>query len=117
MKRILVVEDDPTAMKGLSALLEMDGYAVTGFTSAENALRSLQAGTYDAVVTDLEMRGVHGLDLVCAARARRPPIPVIVVTAYVSSPASRSAFALGAKAVLNKPLQYETLLQVLLASG
>ena len=113
MIRILVVDDDRNAMSGLSALLEMDGYDVVGLTSSEAAIETLQAERFDAVVTDLEMPRVHGLEMVRAARAKGEGVPVIVVTAYVNSPASRSAFALGAKAVLNKPLRYETLLQAL----
>ncbi|MGA9524433.1 MAG: response regulator [Myxococcaceae bacterium] len=114
MKRILVVDDDRNAMNGLSALLEMDGYEVLGFTSSEDALQRLQSEEhFDAVITDLEMPKVHGLEMVRAARTGARELPVIVVTAYVNSPASKSAFALGAKAVLNKPLKYDTLLEAL----
>jgi CheY-like chemotaxis protein len=91
----------------------MDGYEVVGMTSSEEALRSVESDRFDAIVTDLEMPNVHGLDIVRAARTRDPAATVVVVTAYVNSPASRNAVALGAKAVLNKPLRYETLIQVL----
>lgn len=116
MKRLLVVDDDRTAMRGLSQLLEMDGYEVVGMTSSEDALKTLGSDRFDAVVTDLEMPTVHGLDIVRAARAQDPSLPVIVVTAYVNSPASRNAVALGARAVLNKPLRYESLISVLPAA-
>ncbi len=117
MKTLLVIDDDRTAMRGLSQLLEMDGYEVTGLTASEEALPIIEGRRFDAVVTDLEMPRVHGLEIIRAVRAKWADVPVVVVTAYVNSPASRNALALGANAVLSKPLRYEALLEALPAAG
>lgn len=113
--RILVVDDDRVAVRGLCDLLELDGYAPVGTELPERALEHLRAESFDALVTDLEMPKVHGLEVVKEALAAHPGMPVFVVTAYAGSPAAASALALGARSVLKKPLAYEHLLSELAA--
>ena len=110
---MLVVEDDLLFRASLCELLGSIGVEARPVGDAQQAVRALRAHDFDAVITDLEMPRVHGLEMVRAARTGARELPVIVVTAYVNSPASKSAFALGAKAVLNKPLKYDTLLEAL----
>lgn len=110
MKRILVVDDEQVAVKALCSLLEMDGYEPVGIVVPEEAVRRLRSETFDAVITDLEMPGVHGLEVIRVAREAPAAPPVLVVTAYAHSPASDSALALGARCVLGKPLKYERLM-------
>jgi len=117
MSRILVVDDDAVAVRGLTQLLEMDGHEAVGLLQPELALVRLRAEAFDVLVTDLEMPGVHGLELVRAAREAQPGLAVVVVTAYDHSPAGASALALGARRVLGKPLHYEELLAELEALG
>ncbi|HTM22011.1 MAG TPA: response regulator [Kofleriaceae bacterium] len=108
MKHLLVVDDDPTAVDALRTLLEMDGYQVDGFTVPAAAVALLRRDPVDLVITDLEMPGVHGTDVVRAAHAAGTP--VLIVTAYAHSPAAASAVALGACAVMPKPVDYGKLL-------
>jgi CheY-like chemotaxis protein len=110
MRRILVVDDEAVAVNALCSLLEMDGYAPVGVCVAEEAVRRLRSEAFDAVITDLEMPGVHGLEVVRAAREAHAAMPVLVVTAYGNSPVSDSALVHGARCVLGKPLKYERLL-------
>lgn len=115
--RILVVDDDKVAVRGLCDLLELDGYSPVGFDLPEKAVERLKLESFDALVTDLEMPRLHGLEVVKAARAARPELPIVVVTAYAGSPAAASALALGARCVLKKPLAYDRLLAELGAFG
>jgi DNA-binding NtrC family response regulator len=108
VKRVLVVDDDAAAVDGLSSLLRLDGYEVSGHSDPEHALTALRTGTFHALVTDLEMPRVHGVDLVRAARALGS-MPVYVVSAYTDSPAALEAVAAGATRVLPKPLDYDDL--------
>lgn len=110
MSRILVVDDDAVAVRGLSQLLEMDGHTVVGLMQPEAALVRLREEPFDMLVTDLEMPQVHGLELIRAAREAQPGLRVVVVTAYAGSPVATGALALGARRVLGKPLHYEELL-------
>jgi CheY-like chemotaxis protein len=111
MRRLLIVDDESVAAEGLRSLLEQDGYDVVALTSGRLATGRLAQEGFDAVLTDLEMPGVHGLEVVRAARARQPPVPV--VTGYYGTPASDAALAAGARQIVPKPIDYDGLLRAL----
>lgn len=110
MKRILVVDDDHGAVQALQVLLELDGYSVDALESSTVALERLTSEQYAAVVTDLEMPLVNGVDVVRAAKRNWPATRVVVVSAYAHSPAADKAISEGADRVLGKPLDYDALL-------
>lgn len=107
MFRVIVVDDERSAVEALRRLLVLDGYDVLAFDEPDAARRAIEGGGFDAVVTDLEMPGVHGVEIVRAARRTKATAPVFVVTAYADSPACRVASDAGATAVLGKPLDYD----------
>jgi len=113
MKRILVVDGEPVATGALCDLLSMDGYTAVGLCATDDALQRLRNEVFDAVITDVELPGGHGLDVVRAARQTRPGAPVLVVTGQVNSLACEAAMSLGVCRVLGKPLRYETLISEL----
>ncbi len=110
MSRLLIVDDDRVGVSALAALLEDDGYQVVALTSSAGGLEALSAGGFDAVITDLEMPGLHGLELVRAIRECSPTLPILIVTGYTNSPAAATAVAYGARRVFPKPVPYEDLL-------
>ena len=107
--RLLIVDDDPTGARALATLLNMDGFDVVELHSPEKALERLRTEQFDAVITDLEMPVMHGLDLLRALKSCAPMTPVFVVTGYTESPVSREALTLGARRVFGKPIAYEDL--------
>jgi DNA-binding response OmpR family regulator len=109
MKRVLVVDDDPAAAEGLRLLLGTDGYDASAEHDPERALARLASEPFDAVVTDLEMPHVHGVEVVRAARAARPGAPVFVISAFTDSQAGADAMAAGADGLFGKPLDYDEL--------
>jgi two-component system response regulator PilR (NtrC family) len=109
MKRVLVVDDDLAAADGLRLLLGTDGYEATSEHDPEKAVARMARERFDAVVTDLEMPHVHGVEVVRAARAAHPRAPVYVVSAYTDSPAGAEALAAGATRIFGKPLDYDAL--------
>jgi two-component system response regulator FlrC len=112
-KRILVVDGEPVATGALCDLLWMDGYSAVGSCERDEAVRRLCSESFDAIITDVELPGGHGLDVVRTAREHWPRTPVLVVTGQVSSLATEAARSLGARRVLGKPLRYETLISEL----
>lgn len=109
MKRVLVVDDDFGAMTGLRRLLELEGYEVVATESPKVALDKLEAERFDAIVTDLEMPGVHGVEIVRAAQRIRAGIPVLVMTGYFGTPVCDVAIREGARRIFGKPIEYEAL--------
>jgi two-component system response regulator HydG len=107
--RVLVVDDDPGMCEMLEARLAARGFAVTGCHSAVEAQRLAADGAFDCVVTDIQMRGLNGLDLTRRLLERRPRLPVIVITAFGNMDAAIMALRVGARDFLPKPFEIEHL--------
>ena len=82
--RLLLVDDDKDTLDGLINILRRDGYQVAGVLSGYEALNFLSKKSFDVIITDLNMPGMHGLTLIHEVRKRREPIVVVVVTANSS---------------------------------
>ena len=110
MSRFLVVDDDPAHVQGLGLLLEADGHEVTPFTDGGRAVHALSKGSFDAVLTDLDMPGVDGHAVVRATRETQPRACVVVVTARATEEQHTLAQA-GACIISDKPINYEGVTQ------
>jgi DNA-binding NtrC family response regulator len=107
MRKILVVEDDADA----GALL-VDGLAVHGFVgrcvpTAQSALDLLETDDFDAIITDLRIPGMNGVELCERVAANRPNVPMIVVTAFGSLDSAVAAIRAGAEDFVTKPFDVE----------
>ena len=107
-KRIFVVDDDPKIGELFAKVLDRDGYATQGFTSAEPLLQAIDDGTTpDLVLTDRMMPDISGMELIETLRDRGLTIPVIVMTAHSSVQTAVEAMRLGAFHYLQKPVNLE----------
>jgi two-component system response regulator GlrR len=111
--RILVVDDDPSLLRLLDIRLQAAGYSVETAASGGAALSCLERAVPDAVITDLKMDGMDGLDLLRALQQRHPGLPVLLLTAHGTIPDAVTATQRGAVAFLTKPVDREELLQEL----
>jgi two-component system, NtrC family, response regulator HydG len=107
--RVLVVDDDPSMCDVLVSDLGEHGFEVTARTSAASALEALAPGAFDAVVTDLNMPGMDGLELCRGVAGAQPDVPVIVITAFGSIQTAVAAIRGGAYDFVTKPLDVEAL--------
>ncbi|HFE53333.1 MAG TPA: response regulator [Bacteroidetes bacterium] len=82
MARILVVEDDDNQRLLYKMELSRDGYEVDVAADGQEAIDKVKTGTYDAVVMDLKMPRVHGLDAITEIAAIDKELPIIINTAY-----------------------------------
>jgi DNA-binding NtrC family response regulator len=106
---IVVVDDDPGMVETLKISLDRRGFAVTGCTSAEQAIAILGSGAFDAVVTDLRMKGSSGIELCGRIVAGWPDVPVIVITAFGTLETAVQAIRAGAYDFVVKPFEPEQL--------
>lgn len=109
IRKILVVDDDPVVGKSFNRVLSQKGYVVITAQNAQEALNKLQDEEYDVVFTDIKMPGMDGLELTERVKAKRPWLPVVIVTGYGSTANEERAKAAGVSAFLNKPLSPETI--------
>lgn len=109
--RILVVDDDDDACEAISRFLDQSGYAVEAALDPAHALARLDQVRPDLVVSDLQMPGMSGLELIRRIQARQPGTPVILVTgAAETRDLCTGAKQYGAVECLTKPVNPEELL-------
>jgi len=106
---VLVVEDDENTRTSLRLALEADGYVVQLAPSAEVAAQILQRELIDAVITDLVMGQMSGLDLLGFLRERRMETILIIMTAYSTIETAVEAMRRGAWDYIPKPIDVEKL--------
>lgn len=111
--RILLIDDDKTALDGLVKILSHDGYAVSGALSGYEALNLLSRKPFDIIVTDMKLPGMGGLSLIHEVRKKEEPVAIVVITAYSSVKTAVEAIKCGADDYLTKPVNVEELELVL----
>jgi CheY-like chemotaxis protein len=114
--RLLAVDDVPTNRRLLAAMLERHGHQCDLAADATEALRRLREEPYDAVLMDVQMPGIDGLEATRLIRAMPPPvgqIPVIAVTAHVLPDQHETFLAAGMNGVIGKPVATAALMAAL----
>jgi PAS domain S-box-containing protein len=108
---ILYVDDDEMIAFLMERLLQREGYRVTVFTHAAQALAAVREHTerFDLVITDYNMPGMSGLDFARAVRAVRPDSPVAITSGYISEELRVQAPAAGVSELIYKPNTVEEL--------
>lgn len=107
--RLLIVEDRDSLRRMLERALGNEGYDVMTAGSGEEAVETLDRERFDAVLTDLRLPGLSGLEVLARSRARWPQVPVVVLTGFGSVPAAVEAMKLGAADFLEKPVEIDEL--------
>src|SRR6266567_4147441 len=105
--RILVVDDEKSMRDLLSITLEKEGYDVLTAPGGEPAIETLHRDSVDAVITDLRMPKVDGLQVLRAAKEVSPDTAVIVITAVASTETAVEAMKLGAYDYITKPFKLD----------
>lgn len=111
--KILVVEDDPSLREALCDTLELAGYAVLAAADGHAALVQIDARPEIAlVVSDVQMQPMDGHALLRAVRARRPELPMVLMTAYGTIERAVAAMREGAADYLVKPFEADVLIEM-----
>jgi two-component system response regulator AtoC len=111
--KILLVEDEKITRITLTQTLAKEGYDVTSSEDGRNGLTLLQTQVFDALITDLRLPGVNGMELLKTAKERSPKCVVILMTAYATVENAVEALKLGAYDYLTKPFTPDKLLSML----
>ncbi|RLB54393.1 MAG: sigma-54-dependent Fis family transcriptional regulator [Deltaproteobacteria bacterium] len=112
-RRILVVDDDASMRSLLVDDLKDAAWDVRAASSSEEAIGEVDAHVFDAVVTDLNMPGMNGIELCRRIGELEPGLPVIVVTGFGSLETAIAAIRAGAYDFITKPFEVEALVMVL----
>lgn len=107
--RVLVVDDEENLNWSLVTSLRREQYAADGALTAEDARRRMADSVYDCVISDIQMPGMDGFQLLSWLREQRPQPRVIMMTAFGSPSVRQEAFRSGVTAYLEKPFDLAAL--------
>lgn len=102
--KILLVDDDHSLVRALKMQLEAASYSVLAATSVQNALELLKTSEIDVVITDLNLPGESGMDLLKKVRVEYPETALIIITAFATVETAVEAMKAGAYDYLIKPV-------------
>ena len=111
--RILIVDDNEMMVKTLQDILRLKGYQTEPAYSGLEALRKVENGAFDCVLSDIKMPDLNGVDLYRAIKVQQPGLPVILMTAYTTDKLIKESLAEGVVSVLTKPLDLNQLFNFL----
>jgi two-component system nitrogen regulation response regulator GlnG len=104
---IWIIDDDDSIRWVLQKALEGAGFSVTSFENANNIIETLKQTEPDAIITDVRMPGMDGLQLLSKLSTDYPELPVIVMTAHTDLDSAVSAYQGGAFEYLPKPFDID----------
>ncbi len=109
-RKVLIIDDEESLLNMLSVLVRKEGYEVSVSENGEKALKALENGDYQAVICDIRMPGMDGLEILKRAKAKGIKTPFIMMSAYGTVETALEAMRMGAYDYLNKPFQTEEVL-------
>ncbi len=116
-RRVLIVDDDRHMVRTLTDIVRLSGWNPDGAHSGEEAVEAVRKRPYQAVLMDVKMAGINGVEAFKAMKALRPEIKVILMTAYTAADIIADAERAGALKVLSKPVVLSGLLEMLEQTG
>jgi len=114
--RVLVVDDDPDTVDLLTTILSDAGYEVVAAFTGGDGLMVLEVESPDVILLDLQMPGLHGMDVLRRLRMARPEIPVIIVSGQGDAELARATLRRGAVDYIRKPMNPEHLVRAIAAA-
>jgi DNA-binding NtrC family response regulator len=107
MARILLIDDEPNLLSVLRTLLKAENHDVVPISDSAKAQELISTEEFDLMVTDVRMSPVSGLELLKQAKAERPSMAVIILTAFGTVQTAIEAMKLGAFDFIAKPFKLD----------
>lgn len=117
MRTLLLVEDDERIARSLARMLAATGCEVVHVATGDAAITALRTRSFDLVLSDLRLPGASGIDVLTAARAAAPGLPLLLMSGSPTTSTARAAEALGVVAYLAKPIMRAELTAALQQAG
>ncbi len=103
-KDLLIVDDEPLVCESLKEMLALDGYRVDAVLSGQAALEKLQEDRYHLILSDIQMPGLNGIELLKELKGRSPDTAIIFITGHGRIEGAVEAIKLGAYDYITKPI-------------
>ncbi|MDR3554202.1 MAG: response regulator [Syntrophobacteraceae bacterium] len=108
--RLMLVEDDPEILNLLRDMLRLKGHQVVALSDGEKALKMIDSTNFDLVLTDLGMPVISGWEIARHAKAKKPGMPVVMITGWGAQYEDTDLASRGVDLILSKPLSWDKLL-------
>src|SRR5210317_1692896 len=108
---VLLVDDEEQFLDALSQRLETRGLKVATVTSGEDAVNQVEDHNFDAIIVDLAMPGIDGIETLKRIKKKRPDLEIIMLTGHATVKSGIEAMKLGADDFLEKPVDLNVLLE------
>lgn len=109
--RVLLVDDEVSFLEALAERMRMRGLEVTCAKSGREALTAVEEQIFDAVVLDLSMPGLDGIETLRRLRQMHPELQVMILSGRATVPTAVEATRLGATDIFEKPTEVDVLVQ------
>ncbi len=106
---VLVVDDEESVVAVVEIILKKENYTVFGAYNYDEAIEKLKAQNIDVIITDINLPGKNGIEILKYAKANYPSIDVILITAYATKDTAIEALRLGAYDYIEKTFSKEEL--------
>jgi DNA-binding NtrC family response regulator len=107
----LLVDDEEQFLDALTQRLEARGLKVKAVTSGEDAVNQVEDHNFDAIIVDLAMPGIDGIETLKRIKDKRPDLEIIMLTGHATVKSGIEAMKLGADDFLEKPVDLNVLLE------
>lgn len=104
VKDLLIVDDDRLVCESLKEMLTLEGYTADAVFDGEAALARLREGQYQLVLSDIQMPGLNGIELLKELKGRAPDTTIIFITGHGHIDGAVEAIKLGAYDYITKPI-------------
>ncbi|WP_207262572.1 response regulator [Desulfovibrio sp. Huiquan2017] len=108
-EKVLLIDDEVEFLEALSERMEIRGMDVTTAENAAAAVSAINSGDFDAIVLDLQMPDMNGIDMLKVIRKTNPDMQVILLTGQATLEAGIQAMKLGAMDFMEKPADIDAL--------
>ena len=107
---ILIVDDEHEFLELMSNRLQKRGFTVVGAHNGEEALELVRQQSFDAMVLDVKMPGIDGIEVLRRVKQMKPELPVVMLTGHASVEAAMTGVETGAVDYLLKPVPINDLI-------
>ena len=108
-EKVLLIDDEEEFLETLSERMEIRGMEVSTAANARNAVSALDSGDYDAIVLDLQMPDMNGIEMLKVIKKTHPDMQVILLSGQATLEAGIEAMKLGAMDFMEKPADIDSL--------
>ena len=112
-EKVLLIDDETEFLETLSERMSLRGMNVSTAENAENAVSAIDGADYDAIVLDLQMPDMNGIEMLKVIRKSHPDMQVILLTGQATLEAGIEAMKLGAMDFMEKPADVDSLTEMI----